>query len=305
MCACAFPRIVITPADQGRESQPSSRRRRSAGRRGEEKLPATWDGDSTTPHARKIVPEGKSPAHWLRLHERLVADAISWHPEPTGASARVLLLGDSQTERLRGTRFGDPFPPGFAHVIPSVLRESRMAARWSVPMSIGIGGDQTQHLLWRIRNGEVTEAMAADRSLVINLLIGTNNLGLGGHSARETADGIDAVVATLLERTNASLLVNALLPRKPPPKCGGRNCLNYDKAIDLVNTHLREKADSQWRPQHPSRRIAVADCGRVFRPRHGGGLNFTLMPDGLHPNPEGYRLLLDCWEHQIGRLIKG
>ena len=44
-------------------------------------------------------------------------------------------------------------------------------------MVLGIAADHTQHLLWRLSNGELSAPMAADPNLIAVLLIGTNNLG--------------------------------------------------------------------------------------------------------------------------------
>jgi hypothetical protein len=54
--------------------------------------------------------------------------------------------------------------------------------------------------------------MASDPELVVFLQIGTNNIG-GGHSARETSDGIMTIATWLLSRTRCLVLLGAMLPR--------------------------------------------------------------------------------------------
>ena len=48
-------------------------------------------------------------------------------------------------------------------------------------------------------------------------------------------------------------------------------------------------------------RIRFADCSGLFG--SGDVVNVSLLPDLLHPNAEGYQLLLRCWErHLVGWL---
>jgi hypothetical protein len=97
--------------------------------------------------------------------------------------------------------------------------------------------------------------MAADRQLVVSLLIGTNNLHLGGHTPTQAANGVMAVARVLLERSRARLLVNALLPRQD------RNS-SYLAAVGLVNAQLSGRVEA-LRRIYPDR-VAFADC-RVSR----------------------------------------
>ena len=92
---------------------------------------------------------------WCKLHEKLVKSAATWRPPAGGGLA---LLGDSITESWRGTEFGRRVPR--AHGVPRVLRET-LGTRWPEPLVLGIAGDQTQHLLWRIENGELKGCWSA------------------------------------------------------------------------------------------------------------------------------------------------
>ncbi|KAL1524078.1 hypothetical protein AB1Y20_018988 [Prymnesium parvum] len=123
----------------------------------------------TRPHARHLLPKGKTPADWTALHARRVSEATAWHShqlETRGDYPRLALLGDSITERLGGTRFGERYPEELEE--PLVLQVSALARSWPSPIALGISGDQTQHLLWRLKGGEVSAAMAADRRLVLS-----------------------------------------------------------------------------------------------------------------------------------------
>ena len=78
------------------------------------------------------------------------------------------------------------------------------------PLVLAISGDQTQHLLWRLQNGEWPSTVP---SATVVLMIGTNNLGRG-HLPGETARGVMAVVYDILRRLDGAsrLLVLGLLP---------------------------------------------------------------------------------------------
>ena len=116
---------------------------------------------------------------WCKLHEKLVKSVATWRP-PTGGG--LALLGDSITESWRGTEFGRRVPR--AHGVPRVLRET-LGTCWPEPLVLGIAGDQTQHLLWRLtEGGEVSVQMRTDPRLIVSLLIGTNNLAMG-HTPEE------------------------------------------------------------------------------------------------------------------------
>lgn len=44
---------------------------------------------------------------WFAFHNKLVAESIKYTPSSTGGG-RVVLIGDSQIEQLRGTSYGKP-----------------------------------------------------------------------------------------------------------------------------------------------------------------------------------------------------
>ena len=60
------------------------------------------------------------------------------------------------------------------------------------PVNLGIGGDQTGHVLWRITDGGELAALKPKAAV---LMIGTNNIG--GHTAEQIAGGIRAIVDEL------------------------------------------------------------------------------------------------------------
>ena len=101
---------------------------------------------------------------------RLATDALAY-TNPRG-QPRLLLIGDSITEALRGTAIGQAVPRTIGH-------EQALAVLvdFPRPLILAISSDETQHVLWRLRAGaELTPAISSDAALVISLLIGTNNV---------------------------------------------------------------------------------------------------------------------------------
>eukprot|EP00961_Rhodomonas_salina_P211585 2856867-Rhodomonas_salina.1 len=96
---------------------------------------------------------------------------------------------------------------------------------------------QTQHLLHRLADGELTPAVAAMTNATFIMMIGTNNIGRG-HLPGPTVEGVRAVANYTLAHTKGRLLLLGLLPRGDgsrklhrlcPPRCSD----------DGARTHLR------------------------------------------------------------------
>lgn len=105
----------------------------------------------------------------------------------------VVFIGDSLTEGWQ--------------TIGAEVWESRYAYRGAV--NLGVGGDFTEDVLWRIEHGDL-ESIAP--RLVV-LLVGTNDLG-NGASPQETFRGIAACVRAIGVQVPAThLLLLGVLPR--------------------------------------------------------------------------------------------
>src|SRR3954471_10969737 len=59
-------------------------------------------------------------------------------------------------------------------------------------VNLGIGGDQTGHVLWRITEGKELDPLKPKAAVI---MIGTNNMG--GYSAEDIAGGIKGIVEEL------------------------------------------------------------------------------------------------------------
>src|SRR5438552_10714159 len=77
------------------------------------------------------------------------------------------------------------------------------------PVNLGIGGDQTGHVLWRITEGHELDHLSPKAAVI---MIGTNNIG--GHSAQQIAGGITAIVEELKrQKPHIKVLVLGVFPR--------------------------------------------------------------------------------------------
>ena len=75
-------------------------------------------------------------------------------------------------------------------------------------VNLGIGGDQTQHVLWRLDNGNI----AGIKPKLAVVMIGTNNVGCGNPA--EIAAGVEAVVKKLRTKLpQTKVLLLAIFPR--------------------------------------------------------------------------------------------
>ena len=106
--------------------------------------------------ANTAIEPGPRDAGWLKRHEGFVAEAHQ-------GGIDVLFLGDSITDFWRS-----PNPERGGKAVWDREIAPLKAANF------GISGDRTQHVLWRLRNGEAD----GYQPKVVVLMIGTNNTGL-------------------------------------------------------------------------------------------------------------------------------
>ena len=254
-------------------------------------------------------------ALWSKAHKKMVAEASVFSDEATSnsASTRLLLVGDSIFERLRGSSYG--LESAKWSKLPALLKSQMQPLFTDPPLVLAIAGDQTQHVLWRLHHGELPETMRNDPQLTIALHIGTNNVPRG-FSAEQIATGVVAILRNFLSRTVANVLVIGLLPRG-----GGGERLNklcteerrgcardntpYKSFRDLIkkaNQVLAKRIES-LSTKHAGR-VLFVDCGNRFVQTEAGDPDGLLMPDALHPSDEGYEVLFSCLKGGFSELAK-
>jgi lysophospholipase L1-like esterase len=205
--------------------------------------------------------DGKPQAGFVQRHESFVKIAQE-------GKARLLFLGDSITQGWGGQKkiWEDSF------------------GKYE-PANFGIGGDRTQHVLWRITNGELDGI----KPKVAVLMIGTNNTG--SDSAEGIAKGIKEIVKTIREKTpKTKILLLAVFPRgeKAAPNPG------RDK-IKAVNAIISKLDDGKS--------VFYLDIGEKFL-QPDGTLTKEIMPDFLHLSAKGYQIWADAITPKLAELMK-
>jgi lysophospholipase L1-like esterase len=195
----------------------------------------------------------------------------------------VLFIGDSITDMWReDERSG-------------VLRGKRVWDRYFAPLralNFGIGGDRTQHVLWRIEQGELDHL----RPKVIILLIGSNNTGVERATGKprnqtdEVIAGVKAVVAAIRARRPATqVLLLGIFPR------GEKWDSPQRQQIREINAALA--------PLHDGKDVHFLDIGLQFL-LPDGSVSRDLMPDCTHPNEKGYEIWAKAIEVPLRRLLE-
>ena len=151
--------------------------------------------------------------------------------------------------------------------------------------NFGFSGDRTEHVLWRLENGE----MMAAKPRVVIIMIGTNNIGHGSSDPKMTADGVHAIVFKLLsEIRGVHILLLGVFPRS----------LNAD---DKMRKDVADATDRfKWLGE--SEHVTFLDIGKYFL-RPSGEMRTTMLPDNLHPNAAGYEIWAKAMEPTLAKLL--
>lgn len=226
-----------------------------------------------------------------------VAPALSPLPPVEKADVSAPKYGD-----------GDQIQPRFQTMHESFLRRGKegpigvlflgdsITARWAQspdiwekhfgayqPANFGIGGDRTQHVLWRIDNGELDGISPK----VVVLMIGTNNIG---SSAEEITRGDKKIVEQIHQKLpNTKLLLLGIFPRSA-------NATDPARAkIKAVNAELAKLDDGN--------KTRYLDIGDKFLDPNGN-ITKEMMPDALHPASVGYQIWADAIQSLLDEMMK-
>lgn len=211
--------------------------------------------------APKLGPDGKVNTGFASAHEKFVKIAQE-------GATELVFLGDSITAGW--ARNFEIWDKAFGRYKPA---------------NFGIGGDRTQHVLWRIQNGE----LEGIKPKAVVIMIGTNNSG--ADSAEGIAKGVKAIVETVREKQpQAKILLLAVFPRgeKASPNPG------RDK-LKQVNSTIAKLDDGK--------NIHYLDIGEKFL-SSDGSLTKDIMPDFLHLSPAGYQIWADAISPKLAELMK-
>ncbi len=149
-------------------------------------------------------------------------------------------------------------------------------------LNLGISGDRTQHVLWRIDHGNLD---GVKPKLTI-IMIGQNN---GGHNtAQEIAEGVTAVVQRVQAKCPESkILLLAIFQRRP-------QITPERTVLDEANATIAKLADNKT--------IHYLNINSVFV-QSDGSIPADLMPDFEHPSPLGNKVWAEAIEPKVAELF--
>jgi lysophospholipase L1-like esterase len=153
--------------------------------------------------------------------------------------------------------------------------------------NFGISGDQTQHVLWRIDNGELDGISPK----VVVLMIGTNNIR---YPEEKILAGVTKVVDEIHAKLpDSKLLLLAVFPRGADP--ADKKIAEMREKIKFVNEGLAKLDDGN--------KTRYLDIGPKFLDADGK-LPKNIMPDALHPNEKGYQIWADAMQPTLDEMMK-
>ena len=207
-----------------------------------------------------VTPEPRSGG-WMKRHE-------SFNQRVAKGNVDLIFIGDSITHAWESSG--------------KAVWAKHYAKRNAV--NLGIGGDRTQHVLWRLDNGNIKNI----RPKAAVIMIGTNNSGDGRSTAEEMIDGVTAIVDKLRAKLpKMEILLLDIFPR------GQR--INAQRGKILQVNQVLSRLDA--RPHVTFLRIGhnfVSPDGTIAK---------DIMPDFLHLTPKGYEIWAKSIEPTLARLM--
>ncbi len=212
---------------------------------------------------RPGIPEERTDALGKEQYEEINADL-----KKAGPSIDLVFLGDSITRRWRGE---DNQP---------VWKKYWGSYR---AVNMGIGGDRTQHVLWRLKNGHLDGYQA--RLFVV--MIGTNNCWGSTTVPEDVAADIKSIIDLIqAKQPSSKILLLSILPvgEKPNPGRESRAAIN---AL-IAKFH--------------GGRVTYMDIAAKFL-EADGSISKDVMPDELHLAPKGYEIWAEAIQAKVRELL--
>lgn len=218
------------------------------------------------------TPVPRQQGNWMQRHERINERAKQ-------GDVDLLYIGDSITDNWQ-----QPAPRGGKEVWEKYYGNRKA-------MNAGIGGDRTQHVLWRLENGNI-DGIHPKLAVV---MIGTNNSNGTDNTAEEIADGIKAIVAKLREKLPATkILLLGVFPRG--------DMADAKKAVTTAQRDKNAKASELASKVADDKMVFYMDIGQKFLDADGT-ISKDIMPDYLHPNAKGYEIWAEAIEPKVAELL--
>ena len=147
-------------------------------------------------------------------------------------------------------------------------------------LNFGVGGDQTQHVLWRFEQGQI-EGLKPKVAVV---MIGTNN----GNNESEILEGVTAIINQIRSRLpETKIILLGIFPR-------GKTFSPQRGKLLQVNQALAKLADDKA--------IYYVDIGSQLI-EADGSISTGMMRDALHPGERGYEIWAEAIEPKLKELL--
>ena len=193
----------------------------------------------------------------------------SFNKRVAQGNADLIFIGDSITQGWEGAGAKDVWDKYYG---------KRNA------VNLGIGGDRTQHVLWRLDHGNIDGI----KPKLAVLMIGTNNSNGKDNTAEEIGEGIKAIVQKLRAKLpETKVLILAVFPRGEKPN------LQREK-----NAQASQIASTLADNKH----VYFLDIGPKFLTADGT-LTKDIMPDRLHLSAKGYEIWAASTEDKVAELM--
>ena len=210
------------------------------------------------------------------------------HAEKVAAIASheydLLLIGDSITHNFDNPPFQDVWSQFFA---------PRNA------LGLGYSGGRTENILWNLANGE----LEGQSPKVVTLLIGTNNSDDANfkvvHTPEQIAEGTAAIVKLLREKCPASKII---LLRVFPRTNSYKNADGTERGSAAKRFATNLRAGELVAKLADGKDVFFLDVNHAFL-QLDGSLDPKLMPDKLHPSPEGALAWARAMEPLLAKLF--
>ncbi len=210
-----------------------------------------------------VEPLPRPDEWWKQRHATMNSNVVT-----LGSKSQVIFIGDSITQGWEGE----------GKAVWAHYYTHRNA------INLGIGGDRTQHVLWRLANGNL-DGLHPKAAVV---MIGTNNSNGEDNTPGQIVEGVRAIVDTLKSKLpGTKILLVAIFPR-------AENYSVQRGKLAQINAVLRRAADG--------RDVVWVDFGHQFI-NDDGTIPHDLMPDYLHLSPKGYSIWAEAIEDTLSQIL--
>lgn len=213
----------------------------------------------------------------------------SWHTQVAKmralakqhADTPIVFLGDSITQGLTGATDRIATTNGTRAFDKAFGKHGAIA--------LGLSGDRTEHILYRIEHGALQELSPK----VIVLQIGVNNVVTGKHTAREVSEGIFAIARSItMHEPQARLVVCGPFPAR-------KRGTSIRQTIDQIHAAITPSPNPPPKQTHD---LLYMDLRHLFLDDNGD-CNQNMRGDRLHINASGQQAWMQALQPVVERLL--